>query len=334
MSEAEMLAKRVRSFPGVTRKMSIHEVTSKLPPVPPLAQAKVLRTFGEDSALIKVADSLLLLSSDGIWHKLIEADPYFAGYCSVLVNVNDICCKSGIPVAMVSVIGASEELAAEITSGIAAATEKFRVPCVGGHYNPDSPQPLVSAAILGYVEGRFIPSDSARPGDKILAIVDLDGRVHSRYKLAWDTTTHKSPSELAKLLSYPREASRRGLIRAAKDTSNPGIVGTIGMMLEASGVGGVVRVEEIPKPRGLSWDSWLLMYPGFGLVAAAPPEEAEEACRLAASYGLEANVVGEVDESLKLSIEFKGSSAVVFDFTRDKLSGRPDSLRWLSLHPP
>ena len=179
LSEAERLAEVVRSFPGVTRKMSIHEVTSRLPAVTPLAQAAVLKALGEDSALIKVGDRLLLLSSDGIWHRLIEADPHFAGYCSVLVNVNDICCKSGVPVAIVSVIGAYRELAVEIASGIAAASEKFRVPCVGGHYNPDSPQPLVSAAILGYVDGRFIPSDSAKPGDSILAIVDLDGRVHS-----------------------------------------------------------------------------------------------------------------------------------------------------------
>ncbi len=322
-----MLAKVIRGFPGVARKMSILEVTSRLPQIPPLAQVEVLRSIGEDSALIRVADMMLLLSSDGIWHRLIDADPYFAGYCSVLVNVNDICCKSGVPVAMVSVIGARRELAAEIASGMAAATEKFRVPCVGGHYNPDSPQPSVSAAILGYVEGRFIPSDSAKPGDKILAIVDLDGRVHSRYKLAWDTTTHKSPGELARILSYPREAARRGLLRAAKDISNPGVIGTIGMMLDASGVGGIVRIEDVPKPRGVDWSSWLLMYPGFGLIAAASPSKAEEACKLAASYGLEARVVGEVDSTLKLSIEFKGESVVVFDFTRDRLSGKPYPLR-------
>ena len=41
--------------------------------------------------------------------------------------------------------------------------------------------------------------------------------------------------------------ARKHLLTAGKDISNPGILGTLGMLLEASGVGATVELEKIPR---------------------------------------------------------------------------------------
>ena len=60
-----------------------------------------------------------------------------------------------------------------------------------------------------------------------------------------------------------------------------GIVGTIGMLAEASGYGAVVDVAAIPRPGGsssgsssdVSMGDWLGCFPGFGMVTADRPGE-------------------------------------------------------------
>ena len=47
--------------------------------------------FGDDAAVLDAGtDDVVLFAADGIWGRLLEASPWWAGYSSVLVNVNDI----------------------------------------------------------------------------------------------------------------------------------------------------------------------------------------------------------------------------------------------------
>ena len=55
-----------------------------------------------------------------------------------------------------------------------------------------------------------------------------------------------------------------------------GIVGTVGMLAEASGLGAVVDVADVPVPGAagggaVSMGDWLGCFPGFGMVTADPP---------------------------------------------------------------
>jgi selenophosphate synthetase-related protein len=54
--------------------------------------------------------------------------------------------------------------------------------------------------------------------------------------------------------------------RAAKDVSMAGIVGTAGMLAEASGTGAEFEVSAIPRPAGAEMGSWLTCFPGFGML--------------------------------------------------------------------
>lgn len=80
----------IRTFKGVTRKRSIADVRKKLKDTYNIS-GNVQLAFGDDAAAINIGnDLLMLMATDGIWGSLMDINPWWSGYCSVLVNVNDI----------------------------------------------------------------------------------------------------------------------------------------------------------------------------------------------------------------------------------------------------
>jgi hypothetical protein len=61
---------------------------------------------------------------------------------------------------------------------------------------------------------------------------------------------------------------------AAKDVSMAGIVGTLGMLAEASGCGAVLDVSAVPRPDVASMGDWLTCFPGFAMLTADGPNAA------------------------------------------------------------
>ncbi len=105
----ESLVAELRGFVGITRKKQIGDLIEHFP----VLSEKIIADFGEDAAVIDDGDDVLLFAADGIWSKLMEADPEWSGYCSVLVNVHDIAAMGGWPIAMVDVLSVSSPQIAE-----------------------------------------------------------------------------------------------------------------------------------------------------------------------------------------------------------------------------
>jgi len=55
---------------------------------------------------------------------------------------------------------------------------------------------------------------------------------------------------------------------AAKDVSMAGIVGTLGMLAEASGCGAELDVAAVPRPPATTTGDWLTCFPGFAMLTA------------------------------------------------------------------
>jgi hypothetical protein len=53
-----------------------------------------------------------------------------------------------------------------------------------------------------------------------------------------------------------------------------GVVGTLGMLAEASGCAAVLDVANVPRPAGASAGDWLTCFPGFAMLTADPPGRA------------------------------------------------------------
>ena len=315
----DSLASQLRGFVGITRKKQIGNLMQFFP----IESERIIASFGEDAAVIDDGEEVMLLAADGIWSRLMEVDPEWSGYCSVLVNVHDIAAMGGWPVAMVDVLSvADQDVANSVLRGMKKAIEKFRVPIIGGHLHPDTPYSALDVAILGKAKKRaVILSSTARAGEVVIAAADLDGRPHPKFAINFDSTSFKEGEVLRRQLSCMQELGERGLVRAGKDISNPGLLGTLAMLLETSRVGAVVDVDAIAVPTGMDLAAWLKMYPGMGFVVTVRPENVAEVREVFESRGLTARVIGRVTEERKLVIRSGEEQMVLFDLERDCVTG-------------
>ncbi len=319
----DTVAQAVREYEGVTRKRVIGDMVRSLW----VESSDIVASFGEDAAVIRHnAEDALLLAADGIWSKLMEADPFWAGYCAVLVNIHDIAAMGGRPVAMVDILSfTNDQIRDEVTRGMVTASAQFGVPIVGGHLHPDTPYNVVDVAILGTARmDQIIFSDTAEEGDRVIAAIDLDGRIHPSCSFNWDSVTMKSADVVRAQIRVMEDLGRERLVTAGKDISNPGAIGTLGMLLEVSEKGAVIDLEAIPRPDlsalRLPFEQWVRMYPGMGFILTAKKENVEEVCRRFADVGMTAAPIGEVNGSGKLTIRYLGRETQVFDLDRNGIT--------------
>jgi putative methanogenesis marker protein 2 len=323
------LVTEIKSYIGITRKRAIADVTKAFPYFSnKVTQFEVLADFGEDAAVLALPenkDNVYLLAADGIMSSLLNADAYWAGYCSVLVNLHDIAAMGGNPIVLVDILSIKDNsILPKLTQGMNDACMKFGVPIVGGHIHPDSEFNAVDVAILGTVKrSGIIYSNTAKIGDAVIFAMDLDGSVHPKSKYSWDTTSSKSPEQVRAQLNVMSELGAEGLVHSGKDISNPGILGTLGMLLETSKLGAEIDLEKIPKPdeNKIEYTHWLKVYQGCGFVVTCDPNKANRMIEKFRSVGIAASVSGKVIEEPKLIIVDRSDSAALFDFTQEKITG-------------
>lgn len=318
--ELKDLVESLRNFPGVTRKKSISSVINFFPKQ---ACSKVLASYGEDAAVVEQDGRLLLLAADGIMPALMRANPFFAGYYAVLVNIHDISAMGGVPIAMLDILSVKDNrICSQVMKGMEAAVKKFGVPIIGGHTHPDCDYDAIDIAIIGTAEpGQAIFSHTAQAGDDVIAGMDLDGYYPDALPYAWDTTSRKEAPILRRQMLIMNKIAKQGLLRSGKDISNPGTLGTLGMLLETSGKGAQVEIGRIPRPRNVDLTQWLKSYQGFGYVVTCDPANSQKVVDMYASVGITAAVIGKVTEEPKLIIMKEGEKEVLFDFEKDIITG-------------
>jgi len=320
MSRVSTLIDTVRNFPGVTRKHAIHEVVDMFPTY---SFPQVVAAEGEDAAVLECGNMCVLFAADGIMEKLMKSDPYLAGYYAVLVNVNDIAAMGGAPLGMVDVMSFQDgNVGKELLRGIKAGVEKFNVPLVGGHTHPDCNYDSLDISIIGSVKkDDVLLSSTARTGDDIVFIIDLDGNFPESVPYTYDTTTFKSNELVQAQMDAACIVAQRHLAHSCKDMSNPGHVGTLAMMLESSSKGGTVDINKIPIPEGVDECKWATAYFGCAFVFACDPAHSQEIIDVFAEVACAGAVVGKVDDSLQLKLTDGNETGVLFDFSKDIVTG-------------
>ena len=220
---------------------------------------------GDDGAPVPGSD--LIAACDAIVPSMVERDPYWAGWCSVLVNVNDLSAMGASPVGLLDAVAARDaSFAARILAGLRDASVAYGVPVLGGHTQLGVPAAL-SVTALGRTD-RAIPAGGGRPGHDITLTADLGGQWRPGYTgRQWDSTTSRTPAELRSMQAI-LERSRPA---AAKDVSMAGLVGTLGMLAEASGCAAVLDVASVPRPAAAAMGDWLTCFPGFAMLSADAP---------------------------------------------------------------
>lgn len=314
---AELVA-QLRSGRGVAHKRDISAVVAALG----IGGDSCIRV-GDDCAAIAdpSGNGWLLLAIEGFLNEFVEREPAFAGWCGVMVNVSDIYAMGGRPLAVVDAIWSRDDRhASRILDGMAAAAKVYGVPVVGGHSNARAGSEQLSVAILGRANA-LLSSFDAKPGDVLIAAVDLRGGYRQHFS-NWDAASGSDPERLrGDLEILPRLAEDR-LCRAAKDISNAGLLGTLLMLLECSGVGATVDLDQVPMPADVDPARWLLQtFPSYGFLLAVRPRQVDDVLARFQARAISAAAFGRCTAARQLHLSDGGNSALAWDFDEETLIG-------------
>jgi selenophosphate synthetase-related protein len=149
----------------------------------------------------------------------------------------------------------------------------------------------------------------------------MDGKMGPNSPYSFESTSLKEPAQIRAKYLVMQEIGEKKLVTAGKDISNPGLIGTLGMLLETSKKGARVDLGKVPVPLGIEFTQWLKVHPSIGFIVTALPGNELEVIHLFKKAGYTVANIGVVDDSLKLDICYENKCATVFDFSKDVVTG-------------
>ncbi|HEY1884581.1 MAG TPA: sll0787 family AIR synthase-like protein [Roseiarcus sp.] len=311
----DALTERLRASPALAAKADIGAVAARLR----LRQGAI--PVGDDCAAIPDGEGHLLFAAEGFISAFVAADPWFAGWCGIMVNLSDVAAMGGRPVAVVDVIWAQSADGAEaILDGLRAAAAAYGVPIVGGHTNLHNHEKHLAVAVLGRAGAQLLTSFDAEPGDALIMVVDRRGAYREPFD-NFQAALEAPPERLRADLALLPEVAEKGLARAAKDISQGGIPGTAAMLAESSGVSIALDLDAIEPPPGVPLERWLRTFPSYGFLLSVAPRHVELMLAMFRARGLHAASIGAVKPGNQVTLNSGGHSALLRDFSAERLMG-------------
>ena len=226
----------------------------------PVARRDVLVGVGDDAALLEVpAGQALAAATDTLVegrHFLPDAPPESVGHQALAVNLSDLAAMGAEPAWALLALSLPEpdtHWLEGFARGFHALADRAGLTLVGGD-TVRGPR-VVTVQVLGFVPaGLALRRDGARPGDVLYASGSL-GDAAAGLKLLRDGGRADTDSSLVRRYRFaePRLAlgmALRGVASAAIDVSD-GLLGDLGKLCDASGVGAILELEQLPLSRAL-----------------------------------------------------------------------------------
>ncbi len=309
MNNLEQLVVDLRKSLGIVHKQDIQIVDRVLD----LSNSSI--AVGDDCAAIPDGDGYLLFATEGMWDVLVEEDPWFAGWCAVMVNISDIAAMGGRAIALVDTIWTEDRAKAlPLLEGMKAASQAFDVPIVGGHTNLKSRFNSLGVSILGRAN-KLISSFTAQPGDLLVVAIDLAGEMHPKFPF-WNAATKSPANLLQKKLEILPFLAKNNLCRTGKDISMGGIIGTLLMLIESSQCGAILDLDRVIYPENIELATWLTSFPSYGFLLAISADSLDTIKEKFSSEGIDCFAVGEITNSSQLTINFQTEEQVFWDFQK------------------
>jgi AIR synthase-related protein len=328
MTHLAQLADALRNSRGFHHKRDIAAVLPQLSGVAGITSVP----NGDDCAVLPdpTGDGHLLLAIEGLMQDFVTATPWFAGYSGVMVNLSDIAAMGGRPVAVVDALWAGDaDVAQQLLAGMRSACERYGVPLVGGHSNLRAGAGQLAVAVLGRAR-RLISSFAAQPSDQLLMAVDLRGQWQDGQPF-WNASTTAPPERLRADLALLPQIAEAGLCDAGKDISMAGVLGTLLMLLECSGVGAHVDLARLPLPPGTpGWHEagafdahlrWLSAFPSYGYLLSVREPQAAAVQHVFASHGIACADIGTVQPGSRLTLQLGDARTTFWDLAAEAFIG-------------
>ncbi len=229
----------VRSGAGLRNKSAIGLVTEVLGPTDWVTGP------GDDAAAVDALGAKVIACGEALLPAFVRSDPYGAGIAAVLTNVNDVAATGGVTLGIVDTIVGPLEIAREALTGMRHAAELYDVPILGGHLTPYDGPPSISAFAVGTTHN-VLSVTRVRPGQSLLFACALGGEMRTDFPFyrAFEQRGRRCAGDVRVLA----EVASSGVCVAAKDVSMAGLVGSLAMLLECTGLGATVDLDRLPRP--------------------------------------------------------------------------------------
>jgi selenophosphate synthetase-related protein len=169
----------------------------------------------------------------------------------------------------------------------------------------------------------LLSSFNVRPGDTLLHVTNLRGQFHPRFQF-WDCSAHLDDADLRRDLALLPAIAEAGWCDAGRDISMAGLLGSLLMMLELSGVGAVVELEAIPRPTAAEdrFLDWLLAFPSYGFVLAVRPEHVTTVQAVFAAQAITCTVIGQATANRQVILRHpSGCEAELWNLAEEPFIG-------------
>ena len=207
----------------------------------------------DDAGVYRIDRDRALVQTVDFFTPIVD-DPFVYGQIAAANALSDVYAMGGRPLTAMNLLGVPSDVVSlkvinRILRGGAAKVKEAKCVLVGGH-TIRNPEPVYGLSVTGLVNPRrMITNANARPGDLLVLTKPLGtGIITTGIKraLASHVTVQKAIDSMCALNRIGADLAERGLVRGGTDVTGYGLLGHLGSMCRASGVGAQIEASRVP----------------------------------------------------------------------------------------
>jgi len=243
------------SCAGCAAKLSQQALVQVLRQLPVIKDRNLLvgSGTGDDAGVYRIDRDRALVQTTDFFTPIVD-DPFDYGQIAAANALSDVYAMGGRPLTALNLVGIPADVLPlsvvnRILRGGATKIAEARCVLIGGH-TIRSPEPIYGLAVTGLVSPRrLLTNANARAGDALVLTKPLGtGVITTGIKrgLTKRLLERKAIATMAHLNAAGAELAESGLVKAAVDVTGFGLLGHLGAMCRASGVGAEIAADVAP----------------------------------------------------------------------------------------
>ncbi len=207
----------------------------------------------DDAGVYRLDRDRALVQTVDFFTPIVD-DPFMYGQIAAANSLSDVYAMGGRPLTAMNILGVPTNLVpprviAEILRGGATKTKEARCVLVGGH-TIRNPEPIYGLSVTGLVSPRrMITNAGARPGDLLVLTKPLGTGIITtgiKRNLTPPALAKRAIACMSRLNTPGAELAEKNLVKAGTDVTGFGLLGHLGSMCRASGVGAILHADQLP----------------------------------------------------------------------------------------
>ena len=207
----------------------------------------------DDAGVYRIDRTRALVQTVDFFTPIVD-DPFTYGEIAAANSLSDVYAMGGRPLTAMNLMGVPTDLVPPkiinaILRGGATKAKEANCVLVGGH-TIRNPEPFYGLSVTGLVNPqRMITNAAARAGDVLVLTKPLGtGIITTGIKrgLASKSIAKEAIAVMSRLNFAGAELAERNLVRAGTDITGFGLLGHLGSMCRASGVGAEINSSAFP----------------------------------------------------------------------------------------